>query len=38
VIGRIFDHLAESGEPPDRIVDYIAGMTDRFALTYVEEL
>ena len=38
VIGRIFDHLVDRGEPPDPIVDYIAGMTDRFALSYVEEL
>ena len=34
----IFDHLAESGDDIDEIVDYIAGMTDRFALTYVESL
>jgi dGTPase len=38
VIGRIFDHLVDGGEPADRIVDYIAGMTDRFALTYAEDL
>ena len=35
---RIFDHLAASGDEPEQIVDFIAGMTDRFALTYVAEL
>ena len=37
-IRRIFDQLAASGEEPEQIVDFIAGMTDRFALTYVAEL
>jgi dGTPase len=36
VVRRIFDHLAERGDSADEIVDYIAGMTDRFALTYAE--
>jgi dGTPase len=34
----IFDHLAERGEEPEQIVEFIAGMTDRFALSYVAEL
>jgi dGTP triphosphohydrolase len=38
VIGRIFDHLVEQGEPADRVADYTAGMTDRFALAYAEEI
>jgi dGTPase len=38
VIRRIFDHLAERGDDVDEIVDYIAGMTDRFALDYAESL
>jgi dGTPase len=38
VIGTIFEHLVARGDPPDRVVDYIAGMTDRFALSYVEAL
>jgi dGTPase len=38
VIRAIFDHLAERGDSPDEIVDYIAGMTDRFALSYAESL
>jgi dGTPase len=46
VIARIFDHLAEQpdrlpdgqGDLPQRIADYIAGMTDRYALAYAEKL
>ena len=38
VVRAIFDHLAERGDEPDEIVDYIAGMTDRFALSYAESL
>ncbi len=38
VIRRIFDHLVVRGDPVDEIVDYIAGMTDRFALGYAESL
>ncbi len=38
VVARIFAHLVALGDPPDRVVDYIAGMTDRFALSYVEAL
>ena len=38
VVRRIFDHLVERGDDVDEIVDYIAGMTDRFALTYAESL
>ncbi|HET6641877.1 MAG TPA: deoxyguanosinetriphosphate triphosphohydrolase [Gaiellaceae bacterium] len=38
VIRRIFQHLVEDGESADHITDYIAGMTDRFALTYAESL
>ena len=46
VVRRIFDHLAEhpehlperDGELPDRISDYVAGMTDRFALSYASTL
>jgi dGTPase len=37
-IRRIFDHLVERGEGPDEIVEFISGMTDRFALSYVAEL
>src|SRR5436309_6833856 len=37
-IRRIFEHLVARGDEPQPIVDFIAGMTDRFALTYVAEL
>jgi dGTPase len=37
-VRAIFDHLVESGDDVDEVVDYIAGMTDRFALTYAESL
>ncbi len=36
VVRKIFDHLVERGDGVDEIVDYIAGMTDRFALQYAE--
>jgi dGTPase len=38
VVQRIFVHLADRGEEPQAIVDYVSGMTDRFALTYAESL
>jgi hypothetical protein len=42
-VHQIFDLLVEQperlppgdGELPDRVTDYLAGMTDRFALAYV---
>src|SRR6266581_2574801 len=34
----IFEHLAERGDEPEQIVEFIAGMTDRFALSYVADL
>jgi dGTPase len=37
-IRRIFEHLVRRGDEPEQIIDFIAGMTDRFALTYVAEL
>ena len=37
-VRRIFDKLAQGGKEPDQIVEFISGMTDRFALTYVAEL
>jgi dGTPase len=38
VVRAIFEHLAERGDDDDEIVDYIAGMTDRFALAYADSL
>ena len=37
-VRRIFDHLIARGDEVDDVVDYIAGMTDRFAIAYVETL
>ena len=37
-VHRIFDHLVGRGEQVDDAIDYVAGMTDRFALAYAEEL
>jgi dGTPase len=37
-IHRIFDHLVERGDSADDVIDYVAGMTDRFALSYAESL
>jgi dGTPase len=37
-IARIVDHLVERGDSPDEIVEYVAGMTDRFALAYAESI
>ncbi len=37
-IERIYGHLAERGDPPDEIVEFIAGMTDRFALSYAASI
>jgi dGTPase len=37
-IQRIFDHLVERGDPAEAVTDFIAGMTDRFALAYAAEL
>ena len=36
VVRRIFDHLVDRGNAVEEIVDYIAGMTDRFALSYAD--
>jgi dGTPase len=38
VIRRIVTHLLERGEPVESVVDYVAGMTDRFALAYAEKI
>jgi dGTPase len=35
-VQRIFERLAADGRPPEEIVDYLSGMTDRFALQYAE--
>ncbi len=38
IVRKIVDHLAARGDSPDQIVEYVAGMTDRFALAYAERL
>jgi dGTPase len=38
VVRRIFDHLADEGRDAEAITDYVAGMTDRFALAYAANL
>src|SRR6266496_1437517 len=35
-VRRIFEHLVERGDPVDDVIDYVAGMTDRFAISYAE--
>jgi dGTPase len=37
-VRKIFDFLADRGDPPHEMVDYLSGMTDRFALQYAESL
>jgi dGTPase len=38
VVRKIFDHLVELGDPLQDTVDYVAGMTDRFAFAFAAEL
>jgi len=38
VVHAIFEHLVSRGDGADEIVDYLAGMTDRFALAYADSL
>jgi dGTPase len=37
-IRRIYAHLLDRGEAQDEIVEFIAGMTDRFALSYADSI
>jgi dGTP triphosphohydrolase len=37
-ITRIVEHLRERGDSAEEIVEFVAGMTDRFALAYAAEL
>ena len=38
VIRRIFEHLVDEGRSAQEATDYVAGMTDRFALAYAAPL
>jgi dGTPase len=37
-IRRIYEHLTRRGQARDELVEFIAGMTDRFALAYAHTL
>ena len=37
-IRLIVDHLVDQSDPLDDVVDYVSGMTDRFALDYADSL
>ena len=37
-VRQIYEHLAARGDDQETIVEFIAGMTDRFALTYAAQL
>jgi dGTPase len=37
-IERIYEHLTARGDSQDAIVEFIAGMTDRFALSYADHI
>jgi len=37
-VRHIFEHLVDRGDSPAQATDYLAGMTDRFALAYAAEL
>src|SRR5262249_12263926 len=37
-VRRIFDALIGRGDDPDHVTEFIAGMPDRFALTYAQGL
>jgi dGTPase len=38
VVRRIFEHLVARGDEPETVVDYLSGMTDRFALEFAEKI
>jgi dGTPase len=38
IVRRIVEHLAAEGSDAEQIVDYVSGMTDRFALDYAARL
>jgi dGTPase len=38
VVRSIFDHLIAHGQPVQDVVDYVAGMTDRFAFAFAADL
>jgi dGTPase len=38
VVRAIFRHLVDRGDEPDAVIDFIAGMTDRYALQYAADI
>ncbi len=38
IVRRIFDHLVDEGHSAQAATDYVAGMTDRFAIAYAAKL
>jgi dGTPase len=38
IVRRVFDHLVDEGRTAQEATDYVAGMTDRFALAYAATL
>jgi dGTPase len=38
IVERIFEHLVARGDETDAIVEFVAGMTDRFAIEFAERL
>ena len=38
IVRSIVDHLVARGDSPEDVVEYVAGMTDRFALAYAADL
>jgi dGTPase len=38
VVRAIFEHLVDRGDEPDAVIEFIAGMTDRYALQYAAEI
>jgi dGTPase len=37
-VRQIVDQLVARGDSPEQVVEYVAGMTDRFALAYAERI
>jgi dGTP triphosphohydrolase len=38
IVERIFEHLVARGDDADGIVEFVAGMTDRFAIEFAGRL
>ncbi len=38
MLRALFDHYAESAEDPQQVIDWLAGMTDRYAVRVFSDL